>query len=119
MKRYRLSDLSGLAESHAMGSILPGEYLCAGGLAFTKPGERSHTHDGPDGRDYHVHPDCEAFVILQGTGMVEIDGSKHPLVMGDIVVAEPGEDHHLISSESDPLVTLWLHAGPNRHKNQL
>ncbi|MDQ0873553.1 hypothetical protein QFZ77_002212 [Paenibacillus sp. V4I3] len=30
----------------------------------------------------------------------------------------PGEDHHLNSSEVDPIVTVWCHAGLNRHKNQ-
>jgi mannose-6-phosphate isomerase-like protein (cupin superfamily) len=118
MIRYRIGDLADCRSGHILQDILPGDYLCTGGLAFTKPGDRSHTNDGPDGRDYHVHRDREAFVILQGRGVMEVDGVPHPVSPGDIVVIEPGEDHHLISSEEDPIVTLWCHAGPERHKNQ-
>ena len=30
--------------------------------------------------------------------------------MGDIVLIEPGEEHHLLADEEDPIVNLWLHA---------
>lgn len=118
MKRLRLSELADTRQGHFLGDWLPGPYLSVGGLSFAKPGERSHTNDGPDGRDYHVHTDCEAFVILQGTGIMELNGERIPVGVGDIFIVEPGEDHHLNSDPEDPVVTLWLHAGPNRHKNQ-
>ena len=118
MKRYRLHELPDVRDGHLLQSILPGSYLYQGGLAFTRPGERSHTSDGPGGRDYHVHGDCEAFLILQGKGSIEINRTFTPVATGDIIVVEPGEDHHLHSSEDDPIVTLWCHAGPVRHKNQ-
>ncbi|WP_028549757.1 cupin domain-containing protein [Paenibacillus sp. UNC451MF] len=119
MKKYRLSDLQDTKEGHFLQGILPGEYLSSGGLAFEKPGYRTHSNDGPEGRDYHVHKDCEVFIIAQGKGEMEVDKTFHPVVTGDIFVIEPGEDHHLISSKEDPIVTLWVHAGPARHKNQL
>ncbi|CAG7624664.1 cupin domain-containing protein [Paenibacillus allorhizosphaerae] len=118
MKKYRFKDLQDTNEGHLLQSVLPGAYLSSGGLAFASRGERSHTNDGPEGRDYHVHNDCEAFVIIQGQGFMELNGEMHPVLTGDIVVVEPGEDHHLHSSEEDPIVTLWCHAGPQRHKNQ-
>ncbi|MCZ8514204.1 cupin domain-containing protein [Paenibacillus filicis] len=119
MRRYRFKDLQDVSEGHILQSVLDGEFLSSGGLAFSKPGDRSHTNDGPDGRDYHVHKDdCEAFFILQGKGMMELNGEMHPVQTGDILIIEPMEDHHLISSEEDPVVTLWCHAGPLRHKNQ-
>ncbi|WP_052487450.1 cupin domain-containing protein [Gordoniibacillus kamchatkensis] len=117
MKRLRLTDLADTTQGHFLGEWLPGDHLSAGGLAFARPGERSHTNDGPGGRDYHVHRDCEAFVILQGSGTMELNGEHHPVKVGDIIIVEPGEDHHLNSDMEDPIVTLWLHAGAERPAN--
>jgi mannose-6-phosphate isomerase-like protein (cupin superfamily) len=119
MRTFRLKDLQDVKEGHMLDAILPGKYISAGGLAFTKPEERSHTHDGPGGKDYHVHSDCEAFIIIQGTGSMEVDHMLYPVTTGDVIIIEPGEDHHLISSRDNPIVALWCHAGPARHKNQL
>lgn len=115
MKRLRLSELPDVNEGQILKSVLPGEYLYRGGLSFMEPGQRSHSNDGPDGRDYHVHDDYEAFVIMEGKGLVEVDQISHPIGVGDIVIIEPGEDHHLISGSETPLVTLWCHAGPVPH----
>lgn len=111
MRRLRLSELPEVKAGHILKSVLPGEFLYRGGLSFMEPGQRSHSYDGPDGRDYHVHEDCEAFVVLEGRGLVEVDQSSHPIGVGDIVIIEPGEDHHLVAKQ-DHLVTLWCHAGP-------
>ncbi|GIO92409.1 cupin domain-containing protein [Paenibacillus lactis] len=118
MLRFRLHELKDTRSGHILGDLLPGDYLCAGGLAFTKPGERSHTNDGPGGLDIHTHPDREAFIIIQGYGIMEVDGVEHVVTTGDVLIIEAGEDHHLRSSEDDPLVTLWCHAGHVRHKSQ-
>lgn len=118
MKRIRFTELKDTTEGHLLSSILPGEYIYTGGLGFSKPGSRSHSHDGPDKKDYHVHKDCEAFMILQGKGFIEIDKALSPVTVGDIIVAEPGEDHHLVSDENDPFVVVWLHAGPEKHMDQ-
>lgn len=119
MKMYRLSDLKDISDGHILKDIIPGEFISVGGLAFEKPGNRSHTNDGPEGKDYHVHKDCEVFIIIQGKGSIEINKTLYPIKTGDIIVAEPGEDHHIISGTEDPIVTLWCHGGPERHKNQL
>ncbi|MCC3374539.1 cupin domain-containing protein [Cohnella sp. REN36] len=118
MIRTRISELPDGRTGHFLGGLLPGSYLGSGGLAFAKPGERSHTNDGPGGRDYHVHGDREAFVILQGKGAMEVNGELHDVATGDIVIVEPGEDHHLHSSQEDPIVALWCHAGGHRHLRQ-
>lgn len=114
MKRYRLADLPDTNEGHVFRLVLPGRYLTRGGMGFKKPGQRTHTRDGPDGTDRHTHEDAEVFVILQGTGHMEINGRRHPVTAGDVLVVESGEDHHLIASPDDPCVNLWLHAGPER-----
>ncbi len=111
MKRYRIRDLQDAKNGHILQGILPGECLTKGGLSFSKPLERSHTKDGPGGSDYHVHEDeCEAFIILQGKGEIEINKSFYPISVGDVLIVEPLEDHHLISDASDPLVVVWCHA---------
>jgi mannose-6-phosphate isomerase-like protein (cupin superfamily) len=118
MKMYRLTDLDDVRHGHFLKGLLPGDYLSVGGLGFKPPGFRTHTNDGPDDKDVHVHDDCEVFIILQGKARMEIDGEFHPLATGDICIVEPGEDHHLIADEDDPCVNLWLHGGNHRHPDQ-
>lgn len=119
MKRYRLTELPDNRDGHFLKGIIGGRFLCMGGMGFKKPGVRTHSNDGPGGTDRHVHDDdCEVFVILQGKARMELNGEMHPMTTGDVIVVEPGEDHHLISDDDDPCVNLWLHAGPQRHKDQ-
>ncbi len=118
MKRLRLTDLQDTSEGHFLKGIVPGEFLCKGGMGFKRPDERTHSRDGPGGADRHVHDEPEVFVILQGKGVMEIEGERHAFTTGDILVAEPGEDHHLLADARDPCVNLWLHAGPRRHPSQ-
>ena len=120
MKRYRLNQLANIRDGHFLKGIIPGEFLCKGGLSYKKPKERTHSNDGPENIDYHVHEDdYEVFIILQGKAEMEVDGKLFPMVTGDIFVIEPGEDHHLISDEIDPCINIWLHAGQKRHTNQI
>lgn len=119
MLKLRLADLSDHTNSHVLEGYLPGRYLCAGALSFKPPHLRTHTAEGPGGDDLHTHSDCEAFIILQGKAVMEINGVQYPLKTGDVLIVEPGEDHHLISDGGDPCVNLWLHAGEERHPEQL
>jgi mannose-6-phosphate isomerase-like protein (cupin superfamily) len=118
MRKLRLTELPDNRDGHFLAGVVPGEFLAGGGLSFKKPNVRTHDHDAADGSDRHVHSDCEVFVILQGRAVMEVDGARHDLVTGDVVVVEPGEDHHLVSDAVDPSVNLWLHAGPSRHPDQ-
>ncbi len=118
MKLYRLRDLPDVHEGHFLSGIVPGSYLREGGLGFKPPGFKTHSSDGPDGSDRHIHDDSEVFVILQGKAIMEIDGESVPLRTGDVLVVEPGEDHHLVSDMEYPCVNLWLHAGVERHEDQ-
>lgn len=119
MKQLRLNQLSDVKEGHILDQIIPGKYLNVGGLAFEAPGARAHTNDGPGGIDYHVHKDCEAFLILQGKGSVEVNKEFYPFTVGDVIIIEPGEDHHLISSVEEPAIVVWLHAGEELNKKQV
>ncbi|MCE5258530.1 MAG: cupin domain-containing protein [Chloroflexi bacterium] len=119
MRKLRLNQLADTTEGHFLAPYLPGAYLCAGALSFKPPNLRTHTAEGANGDDRHIHADYEAFVILQGKVVMEIDGEQVPLTPGDVLIVEPGEDHHLISDSFDPCINLWLHAGPQRNPAQL
>lgn len=118
MRRYRLRDLPDVHEGHFLAGLVPGEFLRDGGLGFKPAGLRTHSGDGPSGSDRHVHSDCEVFVILQGKAVMEVDGRRVPLRTGDVLIVEPGEDHHLVADAEDPCINLWLHAGSTRHPDQ-
>jgi len=115
MKRYRLADLTDVREGHVLRGLGLADYLREGGLSFKAPSQRTHDHDGPGGGDRHTHEDHEVFIILQGRGVMEVDGQSHPVITGDVLVIEPGEDHHLIADADFPCINVWLHAGSTPH----
>jgi quercetin dioxygenase-like cupin family protein len=41
------------------------------------------------------------------------------LVAGDVVVIEPGENHHLEADEHDPCINLFVQSGPAPNPKQL
>ena len=115
MQRYRLNELPDRRDGHFMNGLVNGDFIDYGALSFREPGSRSHTSDGPGGQDRHVHLDRdEVFMILQGRGAVEVDGVRHAVVTGDVVVAAAGEDHHLIADADDPCVVVWFRTAPER-----
>jgi mannose-6-phosphate isomerase-like protein (cupin superfamily) len=114
MRRYRLEELPEIDRAtHAFSSLLPGRRLRVGGLAFHGPGFVTHDEDRP-----HTHTDAELFCLLQGEGWIDLNGVREPVRAGDLLVIEPGEDHHLISSEENPFINLWLHADDEGHPEQ-
>ncbi|AIE84642.1 cupin domain-containing protein [Fimbriimonas ginsengisoli] len=107
MRRSRFADLE--PGTHLFSAIVDGSRLYKGGLSFHTPGMVTHDQERP-----HLEVDQEIFCLLQGEGWIEVDGVREPVQAGDVFVIEPGEDHHLISSETNPLINLWLHAAdPN------
>ncbi|MBD3346338.1 MAG: cupin domain-containing protein [Chitinivibrionales bacterium] len=119
MKKYRLTSLPDIREGHFLKGIIPGKYINGGGMGFKKPNQRTHTNDGPGGRDLHIHEDeSEVFVVLGGKAVLEVNGEKHPMITGDVFVVDPGEDHHLTADPDDPCVNLFLHAGDRRNEIQ-
>jgi mannose-6-phosphate isomerase-like protein (cupin superfamily) len=106
MKKLSLADLTARGDGPVLATAVPGYLIARGGLSQYEAGQRSH----PEGE--HVHTVPEAFCILQGSGLVEIDGTHTPFEAGDILLVEPGEDHHLISQGDVPLVSVWMHLRP-------
>ena len=113
MKLLRLNQLPDNREGHFMRGLIPGEYINKGTMGYKKPGVVTHAEE-----PVHVHDDAEVFVILQGKARMEMDHETIDLTVGDILIVEPGENHHLISDEDDPCVNLWFHTGPERSPQQ-
>lgn len=105
MEKTRLSQLSDAGNGHILKDVFPGKYIYSGGLSFMQPNECSH---GDEIR--HVHDDHEAFIIFQGRGKLETDGGVYDISAGDVIIIAPGENHHLLSGNSEPLTVLWCHA---------
>lgn len=107
MKKMTIKDLT-FTEGQLFEGILPGEKLYMGGLSFSRPGEISHADENPEGT--HTHDDCELFMIVQGKAVIQVNDVAESVKTGDIVLVDPGEDHHIISDSEDPAVVLWCHA---------
>lgn len=80
-----------------------------GGISrYDAVGHRTHAES-----DRHTHDVPEIFTIVHGSGTLELDGAPAATFRaGDILVIEPGEDHHLISDGTVPLVFTWMHLAP-------
>jgi hypothetical protein len=106
MKKLALTDLTGRDFGPVMSGAVPGFLLERGGITRYEAGARSH----PEGD--HVHTVPEVFLILQGSGTIEIDGQPTAFEAGDVFVVDPGEDHHLVSGGPVPLLSAWMHLIP-------
>lgn len=100
MRRLAVADLHANS-GRLLPDILGEARITVGGVHVFRPGETAH----PEPR--HVHDVDEVFIFLQGTGVIPIDGTDHPVQAGDVVVVAAGEDHHTRSSVDDPLVAAW------------
>ncbi len=114
MKRYRLNQLPDTRQGHFLSGIVPGKYINKGAMSYKTPGFVTHA-DEPA----HIHDDAEVFVILQGKAKMQMDHEVIELVTGDVLVVEPGENHHLIADEHDPCINLWVRAGGERNPQQI
>ncbi len=106
MHKLAIADLTGRDGGPVLSDAVPGFHIERGGITRYEAGARSH----PEGDHVHVVP--EVFLILQGTGVIEIDGAGTPFQAGDVLVVEPGEDHHLVSDGPLPLLSAWMHLIP-------
>lgn len=112
------------ATSFAPSVLRPGELPAhnRGGGASTVPlvtravGARvflnGTTHfDGGAGIPLHTHNCPESVVILDGTAIVEIDGTEHRLERGDTTYVDAGTPHRFRNaSATEPMRILWTYA---------
>lgn len=68
----------------------------------------------------HTHTYDEVIYILDGTGIVHIDGGAHPIAAGDSVYLPPGSVHCLENPGDEPLALLGVFcpAGSPREREQ-
>ena len=100
MKRLRVNEVDSNG-SRLMPTLLGDAQVQHGGVYVFESGETAH----PEAR--HVHDTDEVFIVIQGTGVLPVDGTDHPIRAGDVVIVEAGEDHHTRSSAEDPLAVAW------------
>ena len=112
MKRYTFADLGSSGPEHVASQLIPGKRIAHGGLSFHTPGMRTHSEGE------HRHEDEEVFCIMQGRGQIEIDGRLEPIQAGDVLVIEPGEEHHIIGHPEHPIINCWFHATAEGHPKQ-
>jgi methionyl-tRNA synthetase len=64
----------------------------------------------PGGRSQaHQHDETEAFVVVQGTGDIIVDGKRHAAQRGTVAVFEPFETHVIENTGTDDLVFFDLY----------
>ncbi len=100
MKRFRITDITATS-STLLPDLLGDAIIDHGGVYVFEPGETAHPEE------VHVHEVPEVFVFVQGKGILPVDGVEHLVETGDVVIVEAGEDHHLRSTDDDPLVAAW------------
>lgn len=71
-----------------------------------EPGEST---GGP--RNHHVESDQWLFVH-SGSGVAIVDGERHRLEAGDLVLIEPGEMHEIRNDGEEVLETVNVYAPP-------
>jgi quercetin dioxygenase-like cupin family protein len=64
----------------------------------------------------HTHADQDKiYVVLEGAGRFEVDGTEERLAAGDAVVARAGSAHGLVNDTQAPLLVLVVVAPPPAH----
>jgi len=77
--------------------------------ASLEPGQATARH-------YHARSE-ELYVLLDGTGVMEIDGESSDVGPGAAVLIPPGARHQIRASEDEPLRFLCCCAPPYSHED--
>ena len=103
MKRTSIWNLP-KGSGNFLDGILPVGRFKYGGLHIYEPDEVSHADE-----ERHTHTGhYEVFVCLQGGGVVEVEGVDHSFELGDVILIEPGESHHVRANPLDPVANLYI-----------
>lgn len=74
----------------------PGEFVTFLDLTVIPPGVSVGTHT-------HGSEDEEIYVVIDGTGTVELDGRVTEVGAGDVIINPPGGTHGLVATGQVPL----------------
>ena len=104
MKFYRLDGISGnKVVDDILSTIMLEDYeVIRGGVHVYKPMEESHKGE------HHVHDHPEVFIGIRGRATMIVNGKEHEFKGGDIIVIEPGEEHHVMADKENPITLVWL-----------
>jgi quercetin dioxygenase-like cupin family protein len=56
---------------------------------------------------FHLQSE-ELFLVLKGSGAIEIDGMQHPLVAPDAILVLPNERHSLVTGPDDGMLVVLI-----------
>jgi len=56
------------------------------------------------------HDDDEVYIVLEGTGVLEVEGKSVPVVEGDAVFVEAGADHRFTAYEHLAVLVIFERA---------
>lgn len=68
------------------------------------PGDRPHSA--------HNHSGVEAFYILEGSGVVEMEGEAIPVVANQVIILDAARMHGLVNTGSTPMRYIVIIAKP-------
>jgi len=71
---------------------------------------------GSTERHYHKLSE-ELYFLLEGTGLMEIDGTAHPVTPGDAILIPPGAWHQITTTSQHALRFLCCCAPPYDHSD--
>ncbi|MBM9595427.1 cupin domain-containing protein [Roseitranquillus sediminis] len=58
----------------------------------------------------HFHDCEESVMVIEGTGTVEIDGTRHEMRTGDVTWVPPGVPHRFLNETDAPMAIFWTYA---------
>lgn len=66
---------------------------------------------------HHHRASEEIYYLLEGTGVVEVDGETRPVGPGDAILIPPGSWHRIRADATGPIRMLCACAPPYRHED--
>jgi mannose-6-phosphate isomerase-like protein (cupin superfamily) len=64
----------------------------------------------PEADKQQPHTDDEIYVVLEGTGILEVEGEQVPVQEGDAVFVEAGAEHRFTAYEQLSVLVIFEHA---------
>jgi mannose-6-phosphate isomerase-like protein (cupin superfamily) len=61
----------------------------------------------------HRHPYAEVLVVEEGEADVTLDGERHEVRPGDVVIVLPNQAHSFVNSGNGPLRQIDIHLSPS------
>jgi mannose-6-phosphate isomerase-like protein (cupin superfamily) len=61
----------------------------------------------PQADEQQPHADDEVYVVLEGTGVLEVEGTEHPIGEGESIFVAAGADHRFTAYEQLALLVVF------------